>query len=224
MSFETFVHVFLAFYFTFVAVHYTVRLVALHQRTGIRHAHPGGRIAENRVNQIVFRLFRTAIWAAAVLVLLVPGATRWLGPISWFEGVVPQSIGMLAMVAALGWVDYVHSYMHVDWRSGMNDDPTGTLVTDGPFALSRNPTFMGILLGQVGLFLALPSAFTLICLLMGATVILRQMRLEERHMPARFGEAYQAYAAATPRWMTQSSLARFVGTKSSSATGTMAAE
>ena len=56
------------------------------------------------------------------------------------------------------------------------------------------------MLGQLGLFLAVPSLFTLACLLLGAGTLLHQARLEEAQLAERFPEAFAAYAARVPAW------------------------
>jgi len=221
MGFEEGVRVFLAFYFAFVGVHYLARLIGLRQRTGIRHAHPGQGDPANRLHQQVFRLFRGLILAVCVIRVPYPALDQWLMPFPALQSSLIVGAGVLLMLAALGWVDYVHSYMNADWRSGLNDDPKGRLITTGPFALSRNPIFMGIMVGQLGFFLALPSVFTLVCLLLGATIIRRQVEVEERRM-GRSGDfaGYDAYAATTPRWLTMQSLARYRATMTAPAAAT----
>jgi len=58
-----------------------------------------------------------------------------------------------------------------------------------------------VLLGQVGLFLALPSLFTLVCLVVGVWAVTAQVGVEERLLRQRLGANYEAYVARTPRWL-----------------------
>ena len=58
-----------------------------------------------------------------------------------------------------------------------------------------------VILGQLGLFLALPSLFTLVCLGVGTWAVLSQVGVEEKLLQQRFGEAYTAYKTSTPRWL-----------------------
>ena len=76
------------------------------------------------------------------------------------------------------------------------------LVTTGPFALSRNPIYVGNILLTIGLALALANAW----LLAGAVLEVALVRWlailpEERHLEARFGDAWHRYRARTPRWI-----------------------
>ena len=87
------------------------------------------------------------------------------------------------------------------------DDPGGVVVLqvvglklgeDGQVAaasVSQGPGFEG------GLFLALPSAFTLVCLIFGVWAVNAQVRIEESLLQKRFGSEYEMYRARTPRWL-----------------------
>jgi protein-S-isoprenylcysteine O-methyltransferase Ste14 len=57
-----------------------------------------------------------------------------------------------------------------------------------------------IMIAQLGLVLAIPSLFTLICLVVGVATLLRQAQLEEMDMARRHGEAWSAYLAARRAW------------------------
>lgn len=200
MPFDAFLTAFLACYFGFVAVHYTARLSGLRARTGAPRAEIGAPDTSNARHQIVFRIFRSAILIVCIArvvdprvdqgLLLLPGLTYW--PI--------QMVGVLAMLGGLMLVDYAHSYLHDDWRSGIAGGVGSKLLVGGPYAWSRNPIFLGVLAGQFGFFLVLPSVFTLVCLSVGIAVILRQTREEERALRLAHGADYQAYCKSVDRW------------------------
>jgi len=200
VSFETFVRAFVACYFVFVALHYTARLAGLRARHGFPHAPVGRWRSANGANQIVFRLFRAAILVLMLARVFLPETDRFLGALAVLETGPVRAAGVAAMCAGLALADYAHSHLADDWRSGTAARPADRLVTSGPYARSRNPIFTGVLTGQVGLFLAAPSLFTLACLAIGAAVILRQVGVEERVLAGRFGGDYAAYRAQVPRW------------------------
>jgi protein-S-isoprenylcysteine O-methyltransferase Ste14 len=90
-------------------------------------------------------------------------------------------------------------------RHGQPTDPgqpTRRLVTTGVFAWSRNPLYLSAVLLLCGIALAgnLPW---LIAALLPAVGLCHLMLIipEERYLDATFGAAYQAYAAAVPRWV-----------------------
>ena len=80
------------------------------------------------------------------------------------------------------------------------------LITDGPFAKSRNPIYTGntLLILSAGLLFGivwlLPAG-----LVAAAMVQKLAIEREERHLAARFGATWEAYAARTPRWLGRSS-------------------
>lgn len=198
----------LACYFGFVALFYTARLLALRARTGFSHADPGPKGTANHRHHALFRLFRATILLVCVARVPWPELDRWLLPISGLATPPLALAGVALMVGGLGLVIYVQGFLGAEWRSGIGGVPVRRLVVDGPYARSRNPIFLGVLAGQVGFFLALPSVFTLVCLVVGAVVIRRQAVLEEAELTRRFPIAYPIYRASTPRWIGLASLRR----------------
>ena len=84
----------------------------------------------------------------------------------------------------------------------MPDGRSETLVTSGPYRYVRNPIYLGESLICLGLaemtkniwFVAAAAAFAI-------AVTALQIISEERHLEARFGDAYRTYKAATRRWI-----------------------
>ena len=140
-------------------------------------------------------LFRVIDESAPALLAVVPDR----GSIAGGEQVLLLGDGL--MLVAFSAVVLVHFQMGDDWRSGTRDGDHTQLITTGLFAYSRNPMMLGVLLAQLGFFLALPSAFTLVCLIVGVSAVVAQVRVEERLLSDRFGEFYEAYKARTPRWL-----------------------
>lgn len=200
MSAEAFGRAFVACYFLFVALHYTARLSGLRARKGYPHAPIGRVTSRNGLHQILFRVFRAAILTAMTVRVFDPAFDRLLLPIPALEATPVLLTGIGAMGVGLFVIDYVHSYLNDEWRSGTGGPQRGPLVTAGPYAISRNPLFAGVLLAQAGTFLAAPSVFTLVCLVVGAMVIRRQVAVEEADLGTRHGETFAAYRARVPRW------------------------
>lgn len=80
--------------------------------------------------------------------------------------------------------------------------PSSQLVCDGPFRLSRNPMYVGVLLFLVGLavwigswpfYMAAPVAFLLLNFF--------HIPREERLLRDVFGERYLAYSKEVRRWL-----------------------
>ncbi len=196
---DLFVRHFLAIYFTLIGLHYSSRSFALSERTGFTHINYGPAWSPTWWHRHLFNLFRAAILAVCVARLFWP-IDPYLGPIPLLQLPWLAVTGVVLLLFSFCVIDYVHGYMHRDWRSGIEMHGDQQLVRTGPFSRSRNPMFIGILLGQLGFFLALPSVFSLACLLVGAVVILRQVRAEESALIRKFGPDYEDYVRQVPRW------------------------
>lgn len=118
----------------------------------------------------------------------IPSSLRWLG-------IVPIIAGLA--FAALGRREFVRVQTNI-WTFGQ----PGRLVTTGPFALSRNPMYLGMALVAVGAAISFGdvAAFGLAALFV---VIADRwyIAFEEERMAATFGEAYETYRRSTRRWV-----------------------
>lgn len=77
--------------------------------------------------------------------------------------------------------------------------PTKKLITNGPFALCRNPMSLGTILVYVGLSLAIGSIASLITVALFTALLLGYIKqIEEKELVLRFGDEYVQYKAATP--------------------------
>jgi len=81
------------------------------------------------------------------------------------------------------------------------DTPPERLVTSGPFALCRNPMYLGHVIFLAGLALSLRSWLGA-ALALGTAVWLQfRVRRDERRLAERFGEPYMQYCSRVKRWI-----------------------
>jgi protein-S-isoprenylcysteine O-methyltransferase Ste14 len=138
--------------------------------------------------------FMSAIVVMAVCHGLVP-VIQWL-PSPWnLVGIAPLFGGIALAFAA----------NRLFSRHGTPIHPFAdavTLVTEGPFAFTRNPMYLGLTLALAGIatllgtltpWLAIPAFVWIITQLF--------IRREERALEARFGEAYATYKRSVRRWI-----------------------
>lgn len=137
-----------------------------------------------------------AAWALETIWPLSPPAL-WSGAIVCLRavGIVLACVGagldLAAMVA-----------MHRARTNVMPHRGAQHLVTDGVFAFSRNPIYLGNTLALAGIALALRLPWLLLMGLIAAVLVDRlAIRREERHLAARFGPAFADYARRVPRWI-----------------------
>ena len=139
--------------------------------------------------------------------ILWPPLRLWTGALqrdpvaAALQGLTASLAGhlLVALGAAIALISQYH--MGAAWRIGAQEGAHDTLVQTGPFAISRNPVFLGQMVLFVGLFLAFADV---VQLLISATMIAAigvQVRIEERLLGRTFGKAYAEYAARVPRWI-----------------------
>ncbi|MFG1296364.1 methyltransferase family protein [Xanthobacter variabilis] len=142
------------------------------------------------------------IYGAALVAGLGLG---WLAPLGWPSALAGLPVRIAgALVAALG-LGLDLSAIFTLYRAHTNVLPNrgaDHLVTNGPFALSRNPIYLGNTLLVAGLGLAFFNGWLIGAALLAALATDHlAARREERHLAAKFGPAFAAYAARVPRWI-----------------------
>ena len=206
MTTEMFLRAFLATFFVVIAVAYSAKLTAQRARDGRAEVYRGAPGTAQRWGRRLFELFRSLILAAVVIRAPFPELDAWMGPLPALANPIVGLAGAALLLIGAWVVLYAHNYMGALWRSGL---PMGeqaperpeALLQSGPYAVSRNPIFLGVQAMQLGLFMVFPCIFTLISLVIGFGVMQRQVALEEQDLEHRFGPSYLAYAARTPRWV-----------------------
>jgi len=187
-----------ATFFLLVGINYSTRLIGLHQRDGKDRIFYGEVGSSTWLIRWTFNLFRAAIASLLILRLFFESVdTHVIFTFTLPGEAVIRWLGVFLLLVSGGLISYLHAFMGKSWSSGINND--FTLVDTGPYARSRNPMFLAIMLGMLGLTLSIPSAFTLLSLVVGVIAITRQAVEEEKklmHIPS-----YISYMRRTPRWL-----------------------
>lgn len=152
---------------------------------------------------LVGRWFRATLLAIFVVLLALSLGfpSEALGPLDWLDGTLPRAAGWALLAASLIWVVVAQAQMDSSWRVGIDTASRPPLVSRGAFRISRNPIFLSMRASLLGLFLVLPNTATFAILLLAEVLIQVQVRLEEAHLGATFGEDYDAYRRAVRRWL-----------------------
>jgi protein-S-isoprenylcysteine O-methyltransferase Ste14 len=134
---------------------------------------------ENRLTYAVF-LPMVVSWVYAVFLPLQLG-TVWL-----YSGLIICLFGIIFTCVAI---------------RNFATSPKEKVITKGLYRFTRNPTYIGMILMQIGLGIACSSWLYL--LLTVALIILLNANLsaEERYCLYRFGDDYRKYKNITPRWI-----------------------
>jgi protein-S-isoprenylcysteine O-methyltransferase Ste14 len=194
---SVFIDVFLAVYFIIIGVHYTATAMGLKHRDGRSRVYYGSIGSRTWVIRWVFNVFRLAILLFMVGRLVYPAIDNLLVPVTMPFAPYVRSVGALMMLIGFFFISYSHAYMAGQWQSGLNPDEF-KLLEQGPYRRCRHPIFSAVMLGMLGLALALPSAFTLVCLIAGVAALTRQAAEEERRLMVK--PDYRAYLRRTGKW------------------------
>ncbi len=89
-------------------------------------------------------------------------------------------------------------------KVGASPDPSKPpkkLVVDGPFRFSRNPIYVSMTLGYVGIAVALNALLPLFFLIVALPIVDRfVISREEKYLERRFDEEYMRYKSRVRRW------------------------
>lgn len=87
------------------------------------------------------------------------------------------------------------------WRVLYEAQREGHLATTGLYARVRHPQYVGFVAVLLGFLVQWPTILTLAMFPVLVWMYARLARIEEREVRARFGAAYDAYAAQVPRFI-----------------------
>ena len=89
-------------------------------------------------------------------------------------------------------------------RAGSNvptNLPTTTIVESGPYRFTRNPIYLGMFLGLIGLAIAFDNLWLLMMLVPFALVIRGVVAREEAYLDRKFSDVYRGYRSRVRRWL-----------------------
>ena len=139
-------------------------------------------------------------WALAVVIGL---GLDWLYPLPFVPASLPARwVGIIVFAAAFA---LGISAIITIRRAGTAVEtvkPTTTIVSNGPFRFTRNPIYLGMFVGQIGLAIAFNSLWVLVTLipfyfLIRYGVVAR----EEAYLEGKFGRPYLDYKDRVRRWL-----------------------
>lgn len=87
------------------------------------------------------------------------------------------------------------------WQVGINRKKATTLVTNGIYAVSRNPIYLALILILMGYLILTPTLTATFMVAASIYLIRRQVLKEEKFLEETFGAEYRYYKRQTPRWL-----------------------
>ena len=139
------------------------------------------------------------VLAVAAPLLALAGVSE---PLPALDGPLSQVAGAALFVVGLTGTLLAQGAMGASWRIGVDERETTALVTDGPFALVRNPIFAAMLPTSLGLVLLVPNVAGVVGFAALFVALEVQTRaVEEPYLLATHGERYATYAAGAGRFL-----------------------
>ena len=191
--------IFFIIYFLLVFV---VRSLLLWKKTNINPLTFNQEDDAHGYNGKVFSIISIIEVIIISIYAFIPSWHKFLLPFWYLENELLVYVGWVLLIISLVLVWLAQSNMRESWRIGIDVVNKTELVTKGFFSFSRNPIFLGIMIANIGLFLVLPNAFTLLIIALSTVSVNTQIRLEEAFLAKSFGEDYDQYRTRVNRWIT----------------------
>jgi protein-S-isoprenylcysteine O-methyltransferase Ste14 len=148
-------------------------------------------------------------------ILVPPTPLAWAGQLALTFGLFAAPVGVaigdegslgavglgLLTLGVLGTV-VAQAQMGRSWRAGVDPNEKTVLITGGLFSLVRNPIYVSMIAAGAGMALVVFNALTAVsavAILLGSEILVRGV--EEPYLRSVHGEAFESYAARTPRFI-----------------------
>ncbi len=158
---------------------------------GITGDQPWAFISARGRQRVTGALFAFAFGVLAAAAIMASGhaPTRFMGS------------GALFAIAGATLVIVAQVQMGRAWRVGVRMGDAPLFVRHGLFRFSRNPIFLGMILIGLGVALSAALWWGWAALFLFIAACHQQVRIEEAHLRANFGIAYDDFSRSVPRWI-----------------------
>jgi protein-S-isoprenylcysteine O-methyltransferase Ste14 len=175
-----------AMFVIFVAT--VLRGIAIRQRTGDRPLAFLSATGLQRLAGLSFAISTMVLIVASIFVAMQSASELTI------VAALLAPIGALLVIVA-------QVQMGRAWRIGVREGDAPLFVSHGLFRFSRNPIFVGMVLVGLAAALAASTYWAWAALMVFMVSCAVQVRIEERHLEASFGQAYLDFCAKVPRWI-----------------------
>src|SRR5687768_2998394 len=129
-------------------------------------------------------------------------ADETLEPLGLLDSDAVRVAGIAVFAGGMAATLYAQLAMGASWRVGVDATERTSLVTDGPFAVVRNPIFTAMFLASLGLALLVGNLVALAGFVALVASVEAQVRLvEEPYLLRVHGESYREYAGRVGRFV-----------------------
>ena len=139
-------------------------------------------------------------WGLAIIAGLT---LNWLVPLPFLPADLPAGwLGAMVFVLAVALFAWAIVTITRAGSKVPTNRPTTTIVEAGPYRFTRNPVYLGMFLGLIGLAIAFDNLWLLIMLVPFALVIrYAVVAREEAYLERKFGNIYRGYRSRVQRWL-----------------------
>lgn len=196
------VNVFSLILFALFLFSYSLKLVILNKKSGIKANVLGkGNKGTSVDSSEMFVKISTFVWGIAWLLESIFDNSidnilpkLFTNEVMHYFGLMTITIGLLFFILSM-------ITMKTSWRVGIDKETKTSLITNGLYKYSRNPAFVGFNLMFIGLFLTSPNLVTLIICLLNIVSIHNLILQEEKHLENMLKVEYLSYKNKTPRYL-----------------------
>lgn len=110
-------------------------------------------------------------------------------------------IGFLTGLTGLSFCLYAQIKMGNSWRVGIDEKVKTDLITTGLYKYIRNPTYLGLFILNIGVWLIWPTWTVFLLNLIFILFLDIQVRCEEDYLYKTHGEKYDEYKNRTKRYL-----------------------
>ena len=136
----------------------------------------------------------------------VPLLVGWLATLMWGDpldlGEWRVSIGWALVLVFAAWNGWSLWLFHSHDTGLLPGQATHAMIEEGPYRLSRNPLYVGMLALYLGLAFLAETIWGLLLFPVAVLLVLwGAIRPEERFLRQRFGAPYDEYTRRVRRWL-----------------------
>jgi protein-S-isoprenylcysteine O-methyltransferase Ste14 len=151
-----------------------------------------------RLEPATSRILRVLVF---LMVITILSTTRipmqWLYMQLWPSSLLSFWLGAAITVAGLLFAVWARVHLGRNWSRSVTIKQDHELITTGPYAVVRHPIYTGILVGFIGMAIAISQVRGFVAVVLIFLVFWAKFRMEEQWMRSQFGEEYNAYAHRT---------------------------
>ena len=138
--------------------------------------------------------------SAFALVIVVIGVAGFVAVSNPKAGLALPLLGALVAIVGAAVVVVAQVQMGRACRVGVRQGDAPLFVRHGLFRHSRNPIFVGMIITGFGVSLTADRWWCWLALAIFTVTCAIQVRIEEAHLSASFGDDYATFQRRVPRW------------------------